>query len=198
MDQTLEPLMIDVRASTQGFAADVAQMRTTFDSQVTDGFSRAGSVLETGLLGAIRKGNLGFQDLRKVALAAIGDIAASAVQSAIGSAGSGAGLLSGLLGGGASTSASSLGGLLGSLTGLTGRATGGQVNAGRGYIVGERGPELFVPTSSGKIDTMSGKGGRDVRVSINVNAPKGASTPESLQRSGRQVARMVRRALMES
>jgi hypothetical protein len=34
---------------------------------------------------------------------------------------------------------------------LAGRANGGPVNSGTPYIVGERGPELFVPSNSGKI-----------------------------------------------
>lgn len=34
---------------------------------------------------------------------------------------------------------------------LPGMATGGPVEAGKGYIVGEKGPELFVPPGSGKI-----------------------------------------------
>lgn len=42
------------------------------------------------------------------------------------------------------------GGLLGGIN-LFGRATGGPVNAGQPYRVGERGPETFVPTSPGKI-----------------------------------------------
>jgi phage-related minor tail protein len=36
-------------------------------------------------------------------------------------------------------------------TGVTGKATGGPVSAGSPYIVGERGPELFMPSGSGTI-----------------------------------------------
>ena len=119
----------------------------------------------------------------------IGDIAANAVRAGLGSLGSG---------GGQSRGGGLLNSLLGSILGLPGRATGGLVSAGRGYLVGERGPELFVPTSAGKIEPNgSGRGGRDVRVSIQVVAPKGSATPESLQRSSRQVASAVRRALTE-
>jgi lambda family phage tail tape measure protein len=38
-----------------------------------------------------------------------------------------------------------------SIFGLSGRAAGGPVSAGTPYIVGEKGPELFMPTSSGTI-----------------------------------------------
>ncbi|MGB3928822.1 MAG: tail tape measure protein, partial [Sphingobium sp.] len=63
------------------------------------------------------------------------------------------------------------------------------------YIVGERGPEVFVPTSSGQV-VAGGMGARDVRVSIAVRGQGGESEPRLLARSARQVARAVRGALM--
>ncbi|HVF33436.1 MAG TPA: hypothetical protein VM933_10410 [Acidimicrobiales bacterium] len=84
--------------------------------------------------------------------------------------------------------------LLGALLGAPGRATGGPVAPGRPYLVGERGPELFVPTASGRVET--GRGAvREIRMSINVTAPAGEA-PQALARSGRQVARAVKQALM--
>jgi hypothetical protein len=53
---------------------------------------------------------------------------------------------------------------------------------------------VFVPTSSGRIDTGPAGSGRDVRVSITLNAPAGTA-PDALGRSSRQVARAVRGAL---
>ena len=190
---TVDSLLIDVRASTQGFSEDIAAMRGTLDSTLVDGFSRAGNVLERGLLGAIRRGSLGFEDLRRVALNVVNDIAAQAVGSLFDSIGGGkGGAGGGLLGG--------LGGIVGSILGLPGRATGGIVSPGRGYLVGERGPELFVPASAGRVERNGGgtSGGREVRVSINVVSPPGASAPQALQRSSRQVASAVRRALTSS
>ncbi|MCX7284206.1 MAG: tail tape measure protein [Novosphingobium sp.] len=191
MVDELDTLMIDVRANTSGFTADVAQMRGSFDSILVDGFGRAGDTLERGLLGAIRRGSLGFEDLRRVALNVMGDIAAQAVSAGIGSlGGGGAGQTSGIGG--------LLSGLVGSIFGLPGRATGGPVAPGRGYLVGERGPELFVPTSAGRVEPSLGGGkGRDVNVSIRIVSPQGSNQPESLRRSGKQVAQAVRRALSD-
>jgi|JI6StandDraft_1071083.scaffolds.fasta_scaffold01497_3 hypothetical protein len=192
MPDTVDSLLIEVRANTQGFAADVAAMRGTFDSQLVDGFSRAGDALERGLMTAIRKGSLGFEDLRKIALNLIDQIASQALNnlfSQIGIGGSGGGSGSNLF--------QSLGNMIGSLLGLPGRATGGPVAPGRGYVVGERGPELFVPTSAGRIETGMSGPGRDVRVNITIAAPQGTSAPQALQRSSRQVASAVRRALSE-
>ena len=83
----------------------------------------------------------------------------------------------------------SLAGLIGS----PGRATGGPVNAGRAYMVGERGPELFVPSSGGRIDALQTRS-RDVRVAISVMTPTPAE-PQVLRQSSRQIARAVRSAL---
>lgn len=195
MDDTIEELVIDVRASTAGFSDDLAAMRGSLDSTLVDGFERAGGILERGLLGALRRGTLGFDDLKRTAMQALDQIAAQAMQIGFGS----------LFGGGSgSNSASGLGGLLGglvgSLFGLPGRATGGPVAPGQGYVVGERGPELFVPTSAGRIETAQASGSprRDVRVAINLAAPRGTEAPVAMRRSSRQVASAVRRALSES
>jgi hypothetical protein len=190
MTDPVDSLLIDVRANTQGFASDVAAMRSTFDGTLVDGFARAGTVLERGLLSAIRKGSLGFDDLKQVAFNVLDSIAAQALQGLFGSGGNGSGGLGGLL---------NFGGLLGSILGLPGRATGGPVSPGRGYLVGERGPELFVPTSAGRVEANLGSSAarRDVRVSITIAAPSGTSAPQALQRSSRQVASAVRRALSE-
>lgn len=189
----IDSLLIDVRASTQGFARDIQTMRGAFDATITDGFVRAGTVLERGLTGAIRRGSLGFEDLRRIALNVIDDIAAQAVHGLF--SGGGGMDLGGLLGTGRAPSGGVLGGLLGSVLGLPGRATGGPVSPGRGYLVGERGPELFVPASAGRVDALATGAPRDVRISINVTAPAGTSAPQALQRSSRQVASAVRRAL---
>lgn len=292
MTDPVDSLMIDVRANTQGFAQDVAAMRGSFDGQLLDGFAKAGDVLERGLLGALRKGSLGFEDLKRIAFNVIDQIAAQAIRALFASApqgGSGGGGLGGLigslLGGGQGTggggggsglgglvgsilgsisggrgssgsgidsvigsilgmgaqrdssggfddligtisglaaqrsppandldgligaiagmsaapppaaSTGGLGALIGAITGLPGRATGGPVSPERPFVVGERGPELFVPASAGRIETIQPQSPRDVRVAITIAAPPGTSAPQALQRSSRQVASAVRRAL---
>jgi phage-related minor tail protein len=193
MDEEIERLVVAVRADTAGFARDVAEMKRQLDGPLAQGVERAGRVLEDALVRAVRTGKLGFEDLKKVALAAMAEIAAAAIRSGIraalggggksGGGGGGAGLVAG--------AAQRLGALLG---GAPGRATGGPVAPGRAYLVGERGPELFVPTHSGRVEAGGRSGGREVRVSIAINAPHG-SEPQALAKSSRQVARAVRQAL---
>ncbi|MEG3181979.1 tail tape measure protein [Sphingomonas sp. LT1P40] len=181
MDEEIERLVVSVRADTQGFARDVAEMRGNIDGPLQAGADRAGRAVESALLRAVRTGKLGFEDLKRVASQVLAEIAAEAVR----------GGLASIFGGGAG---GGIGGLLGGLLGLPGRATGGPVSSGRAYVVGERGPELFVPTASGRVDVPSAGGGRDVRVAITINATGGESAG-ALRQSSRQVARAVKAAL---
>ena len=184
MDEEIERLLVSVRADTGAFARDVAEMKGQLEGPLAEGLERAGRVLENALIRAVRTGKIGFEDLKRVALTAMAEIAAAAIRGGI-EAASGGGK-GGLLAAAAQ--------VLGALLGAPGRATGGPVAPGRPYLVGERGPELFVPTASGRIET--GRGGvREIRMSIAVSAPAGES-PQALARSGRQVARAVKQALM--
>ena len=102
------------------------------------------------------------------------------------------GLLAGALGGGgkqrspASTMLTAFGGF---------HATGGPVLSHEAVVVGERGPELFVPSGSGSVETAArtrkAVGGRAIQVTVNVSAPNpGAfhdSTPQTMQRVGHAV-----------
>lgn len=184
----VQSLTIDIRASTQGFAQDIAAMRGTFDGTLVDGFSKAGGVLDTGLTTAIGRASAGFTSLRGLAMGVIDDIAAQASGNLFASLGadSGAGGIGGLLG---------VSALVAMASGLPGRATGGAVSPGQPYLVGERGPEVFVPTAAGAVASSQGQPGRDLNVSITVAAPATTDAPQSLQRSSRQVAAAVRRAL---
>jgi hypothetical protein len=61
------------------------------------------------------------------------------------------------------------------------RAEGGPVNAGGAYMVGEKGPELFVPSSSGSIvpnGAMGSSGGSAGGVTVNYNIAAGVSRAE--------------------
>ena len=56
------------------------------------------------------------------------------------------------------------------------RAAGGPVSGGSSYLVGERGPEIFTPMSSGNITSNSALGG-GTKITINVTAGMGANGP---------------------
>jgi hypothetical protein len=50
-----------------------------------------------------------------------------------------------------------------------GKATGGPVSAGKSYLVGERGPELFMPSGSGNIIPNHSLGGGGTVINLTVN-----------------------------
>jgi phage-related minor tail protein len=211
-ETVLETLVVAVRADTRALTPDLERVRnslsglkaaaqsgregfaglggavTDFGSALDAGAAAAMDRLETSLVNFARTGKLSFGSLRDVALSVLADIAAAAIRTNLnavfGSGGSG------------------LGNVLGSgfpalSFGLPGRATGGPVEAGRGYVVGERGPELFVPGQSGRVHAAGvERGGRPVNVTVNVQTP--ASDAITMQRSANQVAVAVRQALTKA
>jgi len=74
------------------------------------------------------------------------------------------------------------GGLLG---GLFKRALGGPVSAGTPYMVGERGPELFMPSRGGSIIPNNALGGGSTNVVVNVDAS--GSNVQGDQAQGKQL-----------
>jgi phage-related minor tail protein len=69
------------------------------------------------------------------------------------------------------------------------RATGGPVASGKAYLVGERGPELFMPGASGTIIPNDFGGGGSVNVTVNIDASGTKIQGDNAQAEA--VARMV-------
>lgn len=91
--------------------------------------------------------------------------------------------LTSAFGGGFGGGPSSVFGAAGSMGVPTFRAAGGPVGAGMPYIVGERGPELFVPRAAGQVISnrdAQGWGGTSVNMPITINAP--GADPAQLMR----------------
>ena len=61
-------------------------------------------------------------------------------------------------------------GAINAVSGFLGRATGGGVQSGKGYMVGENGPEFFSPSANGSITPnhkMAGGGGMNITINMN-------------------------------
>jgi len=98
------------------------------------------------------------------------------------------GLFSALAGTGLGQSiASNLGGIFGGA-----RANGGPVSSGRTYLVGERGPELFTPSSSGGIipNHAMGDGARGEPVQVVVRVLPSGEFDARVQNTARAVVRV--------
>jgi TP901 family phage tail tape measure protein len=73
------------------------------------------------------------------------------------------------------------------------KANGGPVSSGQTYMVGERGPELFVPGRSGTIVANDKMGGGSTNVIVNVDA-KGSSV-EGNEQGANQLGRVISAAV---
>ena len=190
MGDEVDEMMVTVRADTGAFRRDIAALRAELGGPLVAEADQAGRAIERALSRAIISGKMGFEDLKRLALSVMADIARAAISNGIGAA----------MGGGGSGGGSGGGNLVSlgtsiamALFGAPGRATGGPVSAGRAYRVGERGPELFVPTASGRVEAAGGVA-RNIAITVNVRGEAG-SEPQRLAQTGRQLARAVRRAV---
>lgn len=148
-----------------------------FDNLLNNGFSG----LFSGILSGFR--NM----LAQMAREWIASQVRSAVTGFLGNA------IGGLFGGGGG--GGSYSGIHSAMSGIFGgmRASGGPVRQGLTYMVGERGPELFVPDRSGTI-VPNNKLGGGVTVVVNVNA----TDANSFMRSEGQIAESVGRAISKA
>jgi lambda family phage tail tape measure protein len=169
--RTLEQQEIDLQAS-QNFGAGYQKAFNQYIEDATNAFTQGqqvfGSVtrnMESALDQFVETGKLNFGDFAKSLIMDIIKIelraqAAQNLKLLMGGSGSGSflgSLFSGLFGGG--------------------KAAGGPVSNSKAYLVGEQGPELFVPNTAGSIvpnNQMGGAGGY-AQVTYNINAVDASS-----------------------
>ena len=85
---------------------------------------------------------------------------------------------------------------------LGGKANGGPVGAGGSYLVGERGPEIFTPSTSGTItpNSKSGGSGSGVTVVQNINISTGVqqTVRAEIRQMMPQIAQSAKSAVVDS
>ena len=139
-------------------------------------FERAGSRIEQALGRAARSGEADFSRMTEAILA---DLARLAAQQVIERP------LAGLIDR-----------VLGSVTPSGARAEGGPVQAGSAYLVGERGPEVFVPGTSGQIGRAAG-GGQTVHIHLTLPPGHAGDSERAVAQSRARIARSLARAVDE-
>jgi hypothetical protein len=81
---------------------------------------------------------------------------------------------------------------------LPGFAKGGAVSKGKAIVVGERGPEMFVPNSTGQITQSSrGTSGNGTTVNFNINTVDARGFEELLVRSRGAITQLINNAVNE-
>ena len=124
-------------------------------------YSSITSTVETGLVDAIEGAINGTKTLGDVARSVFSEIQRSLIRFGVNA-------------------------FLGSLPGIGGffRANGGPVSAGKSYMVGERGPEMFVPNTGGRIVPNSDMGSA---TNIVVNVDASGSSVEGDNQQGKEL-----------
>lgn len=79
----------------------------------------------------------------------------------------------------------------------SGRALGGPVVGGQDYMVGERGPEIFRPSSAGTIIPNNQTGGQPVTVNFNIQANDTAGFDELINSRKQLITGIIRDAHLE-
>ena len=128
-------------------------------------YQKIGSAIENGIVDAIEGAIQGTKTLGEVATSVFNQISRTLLQFGVNS-------------------------LLGSIPGIGSlfKADGGPVKKGGSYIVGERGPELFTPGSSGMITPNHQLGGATTVV---VNVDASGSSIEGDEQQGRELGRLI-------
>nr|BAR23315.1 phage tape measure protein [uncultured Mediterranean phage uvMED] len=85
----------------------------------------------------------------------------------------------------------------GLLSGIFGRANGGAVGANRPYMVGERGPELFVPGAQGNIVPNNAMGSTSVVVNVDASGTEVQGNQGGAEQLGRLIGSAVQAELIK-
>ena len=77
------------------------------------------------------------------------------------------------------------------------KALGGAVGAGRAYMVGERGPELFVPGAQGNIVPNNAMGSTSVVVNVDASGTEVQGNQGNADQLGRLIGQAVQAELIK-
>jgi hypothetical protein len=158
------------------------QQQLTQAEQLKAVYSDIGMSIKSGVVDAIQGAVDGTKSLGEVAANVLNNIANKILDVAVNMA-----LFGAMSGTGTG------GGLLGGLFKPSPRALGGPVSAGSPYLVGERGPELFMPSRGGSIIPNNALGGGGTSVVVNVDAS--GSSVQGDQAQGRQLGAAISAAV---
>lgn len=193
-----------------GFTAGVANYLDSahnMAAQTESAFTNVMKGMEDSLTSFVTTGKFNFSSF---AMSVIADIARIQARAAIsGLLGSAISTLGSMFGNtGATISANSQGTGLDGLINATGgwgtvpaRATGGPVDGGSAYLIGEKGPELFVPGASGAVvpnhalSSIAGSGGGSSSVSVSVPVTVQGNESQSDQQNAADLSMKIKQAV---
>jgi len=178
------PTLIRSQVEAQISQNDVLKAQIKSAEELKGLYSDIGMAIKSGVIDAIQGAIDGTKSLQDVATGLLNKIANKLLDVATNFA------LFGTMSG-----TGTGGGLLG---GLIPRAKGGSVSGGTPYLVGERGPELFMPGRSGGIaPTGSFGGGTNVVVNVDATGSNVQGDDQSSKQLGVMLAAAVQKELIK-
>lgn len=189
----LDADLVSVQSHLQDLGTQALKAQTQLQSLSKAGTSMTHSMtygveqLTRGMSKAFERflttGKLSFEDLKAVAVNALDAIYQRAITAGLNSIFS-------------SGSSGILGPILsaGGFASIAPRATGGPVAPGRAFLVGEAGPEVFIPAQNGAIVRPGPASSSAVNITVNMAGQAGAS-PTAMRHSASQIASQVSRAV---
>lgn len=175
-----------LKSYSDGFINEMKKQKTVFE-QLNEAGANAFNGLTNALTDFVMTGKFKFKDFANMIIRDLVRIAAqAAVTFAIKKA------------------AAAFGGPFGFLAGFL--AEGGPAQAGKPYVVGEKGPELFIPNSSGNVisnedlQKTSGSriGGKEIQVNFNVTAMDAESFQGKLAEQRDTIVSIINEAVADS
>ena len=149
--------------------------------ELADKYKRLGDAIKDNVTNAIIDAVEGTKTLGETALGILKDLGKQFLRLGINQA-------FGALG--------STGGILGKLFG-GGKASGGTVQGGRSYVVGERGPELFTPGRTGSIAPSGSFGGANVTVNVDASGSSVEGDADQAAQLGKAIGVAVQQELIK-
>jgi DNA-binding phage protein len=206
---------IETLERTGDTANKVGEQTKTFAEEINEAIKKQGDSLANNLARSLAQGKASLGDFKSFLNQTLEDIATMIIQkritqpfvdSILGSIGgtSGAGSIGNILG--SIGSSGGMGNIFGSITsgassifssigGFFGLANGGIARGNKPYMVGERGPEMFVPNTTGQVVSNEQLGNRgETVVNFNINAIDTQTGMEFLLRNKPQIIGMVSQA----
>ncbi len=182
-DEVMTKQQTALTSFTDGFIEQMNAQGTALE-QFNQAGKRAFDSFADTLTNALMTGKFAFQDFARSVILDITRIIAKqmimlALQRAAGFFGFGGFSLGGLF---------NFGG---------GKAQGGAVQGGKAYMVGEKGPEMFVPNQSGNIVPNNQISGKPVTVNFNINTVDARGFNELLVNSRGLIVNMINSAVNE-
>jgi len=206
---------IETLERTGDTANKVGEQTKTFAEQINEAIKKQGDSLANNLARSLAQGKASLGDFKSFLNQTLEDIATMIIQkritqpfvdSILGSLGgtSGAGSIGNILGsigsGGGmgnifGSISSGVGSIFSSIGGFLGLANGGIARGGQAYMVGERGPEMFIPNTTGQVVSNEQMGpDRETIVNFNINAIDTQTGMEFLLKNKPQIIGMVSQA----